>query len=177
MSAFAIFCKALLIMIIGIPFFVVELLGVIFALCSCLPVIGVILNFTLCLMCDLLASGLFYLLMLPNLSSIKRKKMNAPASKNTDNNILLKKIHLTMDTKDALLPLLNCVSNSFLGEDGIKIRKFVTLCMMTDELYYQTILNFILFLQCLDDASPEFAKMEEMKEAISLLKDLLKTVE
>lgn len=80
MSAFAMFCKTLLILVLGMPFCIIEFFGVICALCTCLPAVGVIFNFTLCLIFDLLASGLFYLIMLPNLNSLSRKNLANHAS-------------------------------------------------------------------------------------------------
>ena len=69
MSFFACFCKIILLIILGIPFCIVEFFSVIFALCSCFPFIGIIFTFTFCLFCDLLSSLLFYLIMLPSTRS------------------------------------------------------------------------------------------------------------
>jgi len=67
----------LLLLIFGIPFLFVEIIGFIFSVFSYLPFIGIIFNFTVCLICDILSSVLFYLIMLPNRSkliSIENKK-------------------------------------------------------------------------------------------------------
>ena len=58
--------KFILLLIFGLPFLIVEILGIFCTLCSFFPVIGIIFNLTFCLICDLLASFLFYLIMIPH---------------------------------------------------------------------------------------------------------------
>lgn len=177
MSVVSAIFKIILLLVLGVPFCCIEALGIIFALCSCLPFVGVILNFTFCLACDLLASGLFYLIMLPNLIVSKK------ASFSCQNKTITKEksvgenqtIRISIETKDKLLPLLNIISNSFLGEDGKQIRGFIVLCMLQDDIPYNVVFVFMYHLKYLDDITPEFIKMPEMGEAINILADLLKS--
>lgn len=82
LSFFATLSKVILLIIFGLPFVVFELLSLILAIFTCIPVVGIILNFTVCLIFDLLSSGLFWLIMLPNkiqaektIQSVTQKKL------------------------------------------------------------------------------------------------------
>ena len=59
-------CKIVLLLIFILPFSLLELAGVVFSLCSYLPIIGIIFNLTICIIIDLLASILFCLILLPD---------------------------------------------------------------------------------------------------------------
>lgn len=174
LSVSACLFKGILLLIFGLPFYFVELCGVIFALLSCLPLVGVILNFTLCLFCDLLASAFFYVIILPDLISKKQNKSKNTIARNRDASPPDRKVYIPVELKNEILPRLNNISNSYLGEEGKKIRSFAVLCMLTDEISYNSILNFTLFLKQLDDSAPPFAKIDEMAEVIVLLANLLR---
>ncbi len=92
--------KIILLVIFGLFFCVVELLGLFFSLLSNLYFVGIVLNFTVCFVCDLLASGLFYLIMLPNSISIKENAEMLSGEK------LVRKVQLTeseyQDVYDAI---------------------------------------------------------------------------
>ncbi|MBD5099933.1 MAG: hypothetical protein HDT29_01335 [Clostridiales bacterium] len=88
MPIFASLIKTVLLLIFIVPFVVFELLGIFFALCSCIPIVGIIFNFTVCLICDLLSSLFFYLIMLPNKYSAK-KTINTFIPKKVVNRIML----------------------------------------------------------------------------------------
>ena len=59
------------------------------------------------------------------------------------------------------------------GEDGVMIRKFITLCMFENIFSAKLIAEFLDFLISLDESTPEELKMEEMEEALEILNDLL----
>ena len=59
------------------------------------------------------------------------------------------------------------------GEDGVTIRKFITLCMFENIFSAKLIAEFLDFLISLDESTPEELKMEEMEEALEILNDLL----
>ena len=84
-----------------------------------------------------------------------------------------KNIFISDNIKDKLLPLLNTISNSYVGEDGIMIRKFITLCMLDNIFSAKLICEFLDFLISLDETTPKELKMEEMQEAIEILNNLL----
>ena len=77
---------------------------------------------------------------------------------------------LTSDQKKELLPLLNIVSNSYLGEDQKIIRGFIICRMMNVRFSMRQIEEFTDYMSNLYDIAPDIAKMEELKEAVEILK-------
>lgn len=100
LSFICVLFKIILLSIFGLFFCVVELLGFCFSLLSNLYFVGFLLNFTVCLLCDLLASGLFYLIMLPNSICTKENAEKFSGEK------LVRKVQLTeseyQDVYDAI---------------------------------------------------------------------------
>ena len=92
----------------------------------------------------------------------KKEKKEIEAYNEIEKSVYNKVIILTEDVKNQLLPLLNCISNTYLGEDSIKIRRFVTMCMLNDMVAQGSIIEFRNFLIYLDDITPKELKLKEM---------------
>ena len=102
LTFFACFCKIVLLLIFGLPFIVIEIFGILFALCSCFPIVGIIFSFTFCLVSDLLASLFFNLIMLPNKYSIKNTTETVIQKK------LVSKVKLTESEYQEVYSALSC---------------------------------------------------------------------
>lgn len=136
LSFFACFCKIMLLIILGLPFCIIELFGILFALCSCIPIIGIVFNLTFCLICDLLASLLFYLIMLPNTNSTNTMIQNITQKK------LVFRIKLTeseyQDVYDALSWCCEELDNDYESiVERYKDKLFLGTITGSDGLYLQ----------------------------------------
>ena len=58
--------KCVLLLIFIYPYFIVQIFNVLFSLFLKFPILGFIMQFTLCFLLDLLEKALFYIIMLPH---------------------------------------------------------------------------------------------------------------
>ena len=116
---------------------------------------------------------LFLVQVIPKMIKRKKEQKEIEEFNQIDESIDNKYITIPQSVKDKLLPLLNIISNSYLGEDSIKIRQFVTICMLNDTIAQVIIFDFMDFLISLDDLTPANLRLTEMQEALEILYDLL----
>lgn len=77
------------------------------------------------------------------------------------------------EDKDRLLPLLNIISNSYLGNNGIIIRRFIVI-LMCEKVFLKSLLeDFIDFLISLDEITPAHLKLEEIQQSIEIIQEIL----
>ena len=73
LNIFQCILKIVLIFLFGVPFVFYETLGIILSLFSLIPLVGIVLQWTVCLLCDLINSLLFYLIMIPHIFKNKNR--------------------------------------------------------------------------------------------------------
>lgn len=111
-------CKFLLLIIFFIPFLFFELLGIVCALSSIIPIFGLIISFVGCLVCDLFASLFFFLIMIPHkYSNSTQLKYNSNNKKSAKNESLMQEKNDLMEINHFIIKRFNIefeITNDFL---------------------------------------------------------------
>ena len=158
--------KVIMLIIFGLPFFVFEFVGFAFSLLSLFfPILGIVLNFTICLVCDLLSGLFFYLITLPNTVGRKNGKEEIERK--------MPIIYLPNWLKDKLPPLLNFISNHYFGKVAETIRQFNVMCMLSDTLPRESVIGFYKFLIGLRETMLNDSVKDELDEAINTLQMII----